>query len=114
RQDAVPRVVEQRRRWRAEADHRGVWIRRLDPADVLEEAAQPRARFRVEDSFERELDVVRGERLPIVPLHVFPKVEGVRELVTGYRPLLGQSGNDLALRIVVGQAHLKDAVDDRR
>ncbi len=69
----------------------------LRARDHVQEVGVERVRRRIEHPVKGEDDVVRGQDVAVVELHVGAQVEGVLEAVLGNVPLFGQAGDQFRL-----------------
>lgn len=80
---------------------------RVDDGDLLDVLVVRRvlgAVLGVHDGLDGELDVIRRERLAVVPLHALAQVEGIGIGLLVIVPRLGEAGDDLVVAVVGGQA----------
>ena len=84
---------------RVDDPHR-VRIQHLDVPHQLEVVPVRRGSLRIHHGLVGEMDVLGGERLAVVPLHVFPQLEGQAEAVLAELPGLGHGGHPV--QVLVG------------
>ena len=111
RQDRHRHVVEKRDVRRGEPERDRVVVDHGDLLDVLEVRRVFRAVFRVHDRFDRELHVLRRERLAVVPAHVLLEVERVGAGFLVEIPAFCQRRDDRVVAVVAGQAVEQQEVD---
>ena len=95
----------------SEAERDGVVVEHGDLLHVLVIRRVFRAVVGVHDGFDREFDVLRRERLAVVPLHPLAQVESIGAVCLVIVPALGEGGNDLVIAVVRGQAVEEQQVD---
>ena len=95
----------------SEAERDGVVVEHGDLLHVLVIRRVFRAVVGVHDGFDREFDVLRRERLAVVPLHPLAQVESIGAVCLVIVPALGEGGNDLIIAVVRGQAVEEQQVD---
>ena len=95
----------------SEAERDGVVVEHGDLLHVLVIRRVFRAVVGVHDGFDREFDVLRRERLAVVPFHPFAQVENIGAVRLVIVPALGEGGNDLIIAVVRGQSVEEQQVD---
>ena len=95
----------------SEAERDGVVVEHGDLLHVLVIRRVFRAVVGVHDGFDREFDVLRRERLAVVPLHPLAQVESIGAIRLVIVPALGEGGNDLVIAVVRGQSVEEQQVD---
>ena len=104
REDAHRHILQKRHVRLGETESDGLRVDDGDLLDVLVVRRVLGAVLGVHDGLDGELDVIRCERLAVVPLHALAQVEGIGIGLLVIVPRLGEAGDDLVVAVVGGQA----------
>ena len=104
REDTHRHILQKRHVRLGETESDGLRVDDGDLLDVLVVRRVLGAVLGVHDGLDGELDVIRCERLAVVPLHALAQVEGIGIGLLVIVPRLGEAGDDLVVAVVGGQA----------
>ena len=104
REDPHRHILQKRHVRLGEAEGDRPVVHHGDLLDILIVRRVLGAVLGVHDGLDGELDVIRRERLAVVPLHALAQVEGIGIGLLVIVPRLGEAGDDLVVAVVGGQA----------